>query len=122
MLLIRLALRGGTLVCFARFCDTFRDVLARGQRAAEEPKERTGLAFVVSHPCLRNKGTARMGHPANAKTRTGLAFVVSHPCLRNKGTARMGHPANAKERTGLAFVVSHPCLRNKGTARMGHPA
>ena len=64
MLLIRLALRGGTLVCFARFCDTFRDVLARGQRAAEEPKERTGLAFVVSHPCLRNKGTARMGHPA----------------------------------------------------------
>ena len=86
MLLIRLVLRGGTLVCFARFCDTFRDVFARGQRAAEEPKERTGLAFVVSHPCLRNKGTARMGHPA---------FVVSHPCLRNKGTARMGHPAVA---------------------------
>ena len=84
-----------------------------GRAAAEEPKERTGLAFVVSHPCLKNKGTARMGHPANAKERTGLAFVVSHPCLRNKGTARMGHPA---------FVVSHPCLRNKGTARMGHPA
>ena len=70
MLLIRLALRGGTLVCFARFCDTFRDVFARGQRAAEEPKERTGLAFVVSHPCLRNKGTARMGHPAQVDAQT----------------------------------------------------
>ena len=30
---------------------------------------------------------------ATAKTRARLAFVVSHPCLKNKGTARMGHPA-----------------------------
>jgi len=33
------------------------------------------------------------GRAARAKARTGLAFVVSHPCLKNRGTARMGHPA-----------------------------
>ena len=65
MLLMGLVLRGGYLCVFARFCDTFRDVFARGRRAAEGPKARTGLAFVVSHPCLKNKGTARMGHPAD---------------------------------------------------------
>jgi len=35
------------------------------------------------------------GRAAWAKARTGLAFVVSHPCLKNRGTARMGHPAVA---------------------------
>ena len=35
------------------------------------------------------------GRAARAKARTGLAFVVSHPCLKNRGTARMGHPAVA---------------------------
>ena len=79
-------------MCFARFCDTFGDVLARVGRCGRA-NDKDGLAFVVSHPCLKNKGTARMGHPARGKEEDGLAFVVSHPCLRNKGTARMGHPA-----------------------------
>jgi len=35
------------------------------------------------------------GRAARAKARTGLAFVVSHPCLKNRVTARMGHPAVA---------------------------
>ena len=35
------------------------------------------------------------GRAARAKARTGLAFVVSHPCLKDRGTARMGHPAVA---------------------------
>ena len=29
----------------------------------------------------------RFGEGPKAKTRTGLAFVVSHPCLKNRGTA-----------------------------------
>ena len=38
-------------------------------------------------------GVSRDSEWTKAKTRTGLAFVVSHPCLKNKGMARMGHPA-----------------------------
>ena len=63
MLLMRLEMGGGCLGVFARFCDTFCDVLARVGRCGRA-NDKDGLAFVVSHPCLKNKGTARMGHPA----------------------------------------------------------
>ena len=58
MLLIWLMLEGGYLVCFARFCDTFCDVFARAARSGRVLRKgrpaKTGLAFVVSHPCLAN--------------------------------------------------------------------
>ena len=57
MLLIWLMLMGCTLVCFARFCDTFRDVLARVERCGRgfgKGKDKDGPALVVFHPCLAN--------------------------------------------------------------------
>jgi hypothetical protein len=38
--------------------------------------------------------SARAGRTGRSKDKDGLAFVVSHPCLKNNGTARMGHPAS----------------------------
>ena len=53
-----LVLGGGYLVSFARFCDTFCDVFARAARSVRVLRKgrpaKTGLAFVVSHPCLAN--------------------------------------------------------------------
>ena len=57
MLLIWLMLMGCPLVCFARFCDTFRDVLARVERCGRgfgKGKDKDGPALVVFHPCLAN--------------------------------------------------------------------
>ena len=65
MLLMRFGLRvvhWGDLRAFATLLATFW----RGAMA------RTGLAFVVFHPCLKNKGTARMGHPASSAFFGGL--------------------------------------------------
>jgi len=58
MLLIWLMLAGGYLCVFARFCDTFCDVFARAARSGRVLRKgrpaKTGLAFVVCHPCLAN--------------------------------------------------------------------
>ena len=58
MSLMVLGLRGGYLVCFARFCDTFCDVFARAARSGRVLRKgrpaKTGLAFVVCHPCVAN--------------------------------------------------------------------
>ena len=72
MSLMVFGLRGGYLVCFARFCDTFCDVL-RGRRGlggccGRGGRQRRG--WLLWSPTLawqtRNtgKGTARVGHPA----------------------------------------------------------
>ena len=45
-------------------------------------------------------GVSRDSEWTKAKTRTGLAFVVSHPCLKNKGMARMGHPDRGQSGVG----------------------
>ena len=76
MLLMGLGLRvvpWADLHAFATLLGTFwRGAERRGRSAAEGPKAktRTGLASVVSHPCLKNKGTARMGHPAQVDAQT----------------------------------------------------
>jgi len=50
MLLMGFELGGGYLCVFARFCDTFCDVLARAERRRRGFGR--GLAFVVSHPSV----------------------------------------------------------------------
>ena len=57
MSLMVLGLRGGYLVSFARFCDTFCDVFARAVRPLWSPT----LAWQARNT---GKGTARMEHPA----------------------------------------------------------
>ena len=73
-----LAVPWGDLHAFAPLLATFwRGAGRRGQNAAEEPraKTRTGLAFVVSHPCLKNKGPARIGHPDRGQSGVAVSTI-----------------------------------------------
>ena len=90
------------------FCALLRHFSRRfGEGRAAWAKARTGLAFVVSHPCLKNRGTARMGHPAVATVFRIFSCMVS--ALRRTTSivrfweliARKVFPAHFGEISGL---------------------